>query len=174
MTNMTNEINQESMERIARWLDGEQVTLSPQEQSLAGQVQTDQSRLGEALEGLVAPQAAIDRARRRVGAQLAAPKRRNLKLLVVRSMAAAAALLIITVAFWPANNRPEGQGPYVLVEELQQTGNINILSSWASDLDSTAAGKLDLLDALTMDDEHLSLVIVLAGDEPQTLLDLGG
>ena len=86
-------LNDQQYERIARWLDGERVSLSEPELRAAEQIKSGEGRLGVYLDVRV-PGPAIDRARSEVSAALAA-RGRSRRIFTYIAPAAAAAMLLI-------------------------------------------------------------------------------
>lgn len=89
------EMTEKQYERIARWLDGQEVTLNEAERIVADEIGRDERMLASAVPA-DAPREALGRACRRMAAELARPTRR---LWIGRfAAAAAAAAAIIVVA----------------------------------------------------------------------------
>ena len=92
-------LNDEQLERIARYLDGEPVDLTPQERPFAERFAADERTIGELLEA-PAPAAAMARAGRRLRAAVV-PVRRPLRLVSAVGLAAAAAILLAAALWLP-------------------------------------------------------------------------
>lgn len=92
-------------ERIARWLDGEQVELTPQQREAAEDIRRDEAALRAELDVPV-PSAMMDRARRRMMAELARPTHRAVwARRAGAALAVAAAILLAFVAIWQPPER---------------------------------------------------------------------
>jgi hypothetical protein len=102
--------SEEQYADIARWLDGEDMELSPQQRVIASEIQRGERDLGVMLDVPVSPQA-MDRARRRLGEELTRSRRRIVRIGYLGGAVAAAAAVIIlaVVALWegPAPPRPD-------------------------------------------------------------------
>ena len=125
-------MNETHYERIARWLDGQDVTLSAAERAVADEIRRGEEMLAS-LAGGDWPRKAHDRASRRMAAELARPRR----LWIGRSVAAAAvAAAIITIALMlptgpVAPPKPTGNGTgtplmadvsiETLIEEMEES-----------------------------------------------------
>ena len=83
-------------DRVARYLDGEELKLTPQEQHLAEQIRRQEAALGTTMD-LAVPPAAMERARRRMTAQLARPRRWNIRGICAVGAAAAAVMLAVVI-----------------------------------------------------------------------------
>lgn len=96
---MTMNMTEEQYERIAAYLDGEPVELTPDELTAAGEIDSSLRNLGEAVDA-PAPTEVMARSRRRIQAALA-PRggRRLLKAVSV------AAVIVLAVLVWPARDQ---------------------------------------------------------------------
>jgi hypothetical protein len=90
--------SQQQYEDIARYLDGEDVPLSPPLKELAEQIRRDEQTVGPGLD-VATPPAAMDRARSRMLAELARPTRRAWGRWIAGASAAAAAAVVV-LALW--------------------------------------------------------------------------
>src|ERR1017187_7241573 len=131
------EINSRSLERIAQYLDGEKVVLSPEEQVLAAQIDCDQRALAPRLDDVQLPPGMIDRIRRQTRAQVLKPVRRLFN--VVSWSAAAAAVLVACLFIWQGLN-PASTGPGVVI--TPPAGLENPLISLANEAATTESDKV--------------------------------
>ena len=92
--------SEQQYEQIARYLDGEDVSLSEPLRELAEQIRRDEAAVGQALD-ITVPPPAIGNARNRMLAELARPRRRALRRWV-GGLSAAAAAAAIVLAVWLA------------------------------------------------------------------------
>ncbi len=132
----TNEID---YERIARWLDGQEVRLTDAERATAEGIRRDEARMGAALD-VSPPASALARARR------ALPKRRSSRTIRILRWAApltaVAAAIVLAVVFsrGPVDPRPGAPGDEADV-------SVEVLASVAAD--SVTGGELgEELDSL--------------------------
>ncbi len=105
-------ITEQQYERIALWLDGQDVTLTDAERALADEIRRDEALVGPAAD-VRAPRSALDRASRRMAAELARPARRlRIGRFVAVAAAAAAAIIVATALLMPdpAPVRPDTPG----------------------------------------------------------------
>jgi len=102
-------LNEEQYERIARWLDGEDLELSAAERGAAEEIRRAEAGLAQALK-VSAPPAAINRARRRIIAAMAHPRVRLWRVGAFAAASAAAAVLL-TVLLWHARQQPAQPTP---------------------------------------------------------------
>jgi len=72
-------LNDQQYERVASWLDGEDIELSTAERAVAEEIRGDQALLAATIE-LRRPRRALARAQRRMSAELARPSRRKVWL----------------------------------------------------------------------------------------------
>jgi len=140
-------LEQEQYERIARWLDGENVKLTPAEMQAAEEIRRDESRLSAMLQ-TAAPAASRDRARRRLVAAAARP--RVTWWHAGAAAAAAAAVVLVALAVWKTRPGPERivQPPpaaqpapeqldlhaYVALRSADETDEIDILTYECEDI----------------------------------------
>ena len=103
-------MNEKQYERIALWLDGQDVALSPAERAVADEIRRDEEMLGSSAGGDW-PRKTYDRASRRMAAELARPRR--LWIGRVAAAAAVAAAIVAITLLLPT-------GP---VEQLKPKGN---------------------------------------------------
>jgi hypothetical protein len=107
-------LNNEQYERIARWLDGEMVSLTDEESAAAGEVRSGEARLRTALGAEAVPHRAMASARRTLRA--ATGRRVVLRARFIGAFAAGAAIaaaLFITLVLRHAGppNTPVGETP---------------------------------------------------------------
>lgn len=93
-------------ERIACWLDGEAVELTAAERAVADEIRRDELLLDAPMDGR--SHEAMARARRRLSAELARPRRRKLVLAALTGVeaAAVAALLVMALTIHTVSNGP--------------------------------------------------------------------
>jgi hypothetical protein len=150
------EINPQSLERIAQYLDGEKIVLSAEEQLLAAEIDCDQRALAGRLDDVRIPPGTIDRIRRQTRAQALKPVRRLFK--VVSWSAAAAAVLVACMFVWQGLN-PAATGPTNQIAANPPAGPENPLISMANDAAATESDKVDLISCMTMNNEDLKIAI---------------
>jgi len=105
-------LTEEQYARVAGWLDGQDVKLSAEERAVAEEVRRGEGYL-TAMLGVPARHEALDRAGRRLAAELARPRRRALRIgRLAGAIAAAAAVVILAVTFLrsPPAERPAAPG----------------------------------------------------------------
>ncbi len=88
--------NEQSYERIARWLDGQEVSLDSQELSLAQHIRRQEVTLGGLLNVSVSP-AALAAARKALRREMGWSRWRVLRIVVGISAVAAAAVLVVAM-----------------------------------------------------------------------------
>jgi hypothetical protein len=150
------EINSQSLERIAQYLDGEKIVLSPEERLLAAEIDCDQRALAGRLDDVRIPPGVIDRIRRQTRAQALKPVRRLFR--VVSWSAAAAAVLVACMFVWQGLH-PVATGPGGPIAITPPAGPENPLISMANDAAATESDKVDLISCMTMDNEDLKIAI---------------
>ena len=139
--------NEQQAERIARWLDGEDVALTDAERADAEALRNEQQAVGRLLDA-APPRRAMDRARRRLLAELARPQRRKRRIGILVGAAAAAVILIVATAALVVNRKPtavietQAQQP-VTIEELVEAAR---QSEFDDEID-LLAGEVDRLRA---------------------------
>jgi len=102
-------MTEQQYERIARWLDGRDVALSDAERRVAEQIRDDETFVG-AMADVAPPEAALDRASRRMTAALARPSPwRRVGWFV--TAAAVAAAIIVVAAMLMYGPGPSGPTP---------------------------------------------------------------
>jgi hypothetical protein len=154
---MENEkINSQSLERIAQYLDGQKIVLSPEEHLLAAEIDCDQRALAGRLDDVQVPVGMMDRIRRQTRAQLLKPARRLFQ--VVSWSAAAAAVLVACLFIWQGLH-PAVTGPGSPMVTTPPAGPENPLVSLANDAATTESDKVDLISCMTMDNEDLKVAI---------------
>jgi hypothetical protein len=127
-------VNEESYERVARRLDGEEIALSPEERALAEEIARDEAALADSLD-VRAPQAAIDRARRRMTAEMGRPSLHLLRR-IAWTAAAAAAILVVAVLAWHSPDKttvPTASARHVSAEPDDAT--VDLVSRQVEDAD---------------------------------------
>ncbi|HAU38786.1 MAG TPA: hypothetical protein DCX07_13850 [Phycisphaerales bacterium] len=149
-------LREEQYERIARWLDGETVDLTSDEQAAAREMRERENLLSERLDVHAAPEV-FARIERRVGAELARPRVRW----VWAGAAVAAAAAVVLAALWFLRTEdvsptpaPGGGLAHATHQEL-----------FAALHASTDAGELDLVDRDLSELEADVLVIQAATAE---------
>jgi len=140
------EPNDQQYERIARWLDGEPVELTDEERSVAEEIRRSEGELGTILPA-TPPAKAMIRARRRMQAELARPRRARMPSVRYAAVAAAAAaaILIALAMFWHSA-RPGSLEivipplpPDVLVAEASKVGAAVELEVLEQEIDALEA-----------------------------------
>jgi hypothetical protein len=144
------EINPQSLERIARYLDGEQIALGPQEQLLASRIDCDQRALAGELDKVDVPHGMMDGIRRRTRAAAVVPMHRWFK--VVSWSTAAAAVLVAAILIW------QGMHPLVAPGE-QPIATADPISRQVENVAENESDKVALVSLMTMDNEDLKVAI---------------
>jgi hypothetical protein len=157
------EINPQSLERIAEYLDGRKVVLSPEEHLLAAEIDCDQRALASRLDDVEVPAGMIDRIRRQTRAQVVAPTRRLFK--VASWSAAAAAVLVAGLFIWQGTHHVTGP----IDNGASGIATENPLNKVADEVATTESDKVDLISCMTMDSEDLKLAIEQTS--PEKVLD---
>ncbi len=91
-------MNEQQYERIARWLDGETIELTPAEQAVAQEIRGDEAAIAETMTDVQTPLAAMARARRRMTAAAGGAGQRVIRLAFGAMGAAAAAAVVLAVS----------------------------------------------------------------------------
>lgn len=156
------QLDDRQYERVQQWLEGQNVELSDAQRQAAEELQQDQQRLGRLLD-VPMPAQALQRARRRMVAELARPRFnwRRWAVPVGGALAAAAALVLAVTVFWPTPSQPlpgPGIDTRALVEQVAitpdaVTGSYKVSSEWAqldaqlealeADVLASSSGKVD-------------------------------
>jgi len=149
-------LREEQYERIARWLDGETVDLSADEQAAAREIRERESLLSERLDVHAAPEvfASVER---RVAAKLARPRVRW--VWAGAAVAAAAAIVLASLWFLRTEDVPPMPAPGL---DLTQATHQELFAALQA---STDAGELDLVDRDLSELEADVLVIQAATAE---------
>jgi len=108
-------LSEEHYERIARRMDGEDLSLSPREEAVAEEVRGDLAGIGAALEAVTLPPGVMHRVHARMRRELPARSRLRWGAGALAACAAAAAV-IVAVALWPGPStqpRPISTEAYV-------------------------------------------------------------
>jgi hypothetical protein len=100
-------LSEEQYERIARWLDGEEIRLTAEEREAVSDLHRSRAVVAPALDVEV-PREAMARAERRLRAALAHPRRRLLRIGALAGGAAAAAAAAIVIAISALHTLPPG------------------------------------------------------------------
>lgn len=160
---MMNNREDQQLDRVARYLDGELLELSSEERALAQEIEGHEAMLSRAMGGDIGPSAmAMNRARRRMTAALAAPVTHKFGVLRIGSLvaAAAAAVLVISVLLPPPATQTvrEGSGLDLLPPAVRQspTELMNVMSVMSLDndqLDQPDNGTADLAFVLDLESE---------------------
>ncbi len=96
----------DSFGRVGRWLDGEDVRLSPQERALADEIRQDLGAVGSALDA-APPPGVLHRVHGRLSRRL---RRRSLAGRALAGAALAAAAVVLAATLWPGQpGRSGGQ-----------------------------------------------------------------
>ncbi|HUS48147.1 MAG TPA: hypothetical protein VM098_08505 [Phycisphaerae bacterium] len=146
-------LNEEQYERVARWLDGEKVKLTPPEQDATEEICRTEADLASALDA-ASRQASMDRARRRLAAALARPQ---LRLWRIGALAtAAAAAVVLAAVLW----HPTGQPPVTAPQLTLQVQQVQANGAYLAALEYFAAD--DELDMVKHDLDDLAADMALA------------
>ena len=129
-------------DRIARRLDGEDVELTAVEQAAADEILRHESRLSGVMDAAPSREA-VDRAKRRMMAELARPARRTIWRRGVLRVALATAAAVLLVAIF----RPGGPEPPAKTTEPISLEELVPLESPGVDEFDLLAGELNKLDA---------------------------
>jgi len=134
-------LNEQQYRRIASWLDGEPVALSPEERAVGEEIRRAEWRIRGLMDVGVRPEA-IDRVRRRVAAELTRRRRRVLRISYVSAAGVAAAIILAIAVFQPG---PAGSPtapataaptPYVVPEPTACDMEIELLAGDIDELTS--------------------------------------
>jgi len=137
-------LNDEQYDRVGRYLDGQSVELSAAELAVAEDIRQAEQAVGGMLDVPVPP-GAMDRARRRVWAELA--RRRRLVVRFAWPAAAVAAAILLAVAVSVLTpTRPVEQPPAVAEISAELIGELYAGGAQNIDLDLIAV-ELDELEA---------------------------
>lgn len=160
-----NELNPQSLERVARFLDGEEIALSAEERLLASQVDCDQRALAGSLDHVEIPAGALDAVRRRSRAAVLVP-RRSVARVVSWSAAAAAAVLL--AALWVAQYTKANYGSMQpqIVKDIP-----NVIAPAVDSVADNEADKAAVVALMATDTEDLNLAIEQSSLE--NILDSG-
>ena len=153
-------LNEEQYERIARWLDGEPIELSEVERAVAEEIRRDEAFVAS-LAPVQAPTTALDRARRRMTAELARPSHRT--NWVGRFAVAAAAVAIAVLAAWMLMSDP-GTKKTPIAKPGPENGEVPFEVVLEHMDDDT---QLDEIDVLGDELAELRADIFLTMDEPE-------
>ena len=153
-----NDKHSQTADRIGRYLDGEKVALNAQEQLLASEIDMNQRALANAMDQVRVPQAVLDRIGRKARLQVVSPFGRVLR---VASLAAvAAAMIVTTMLLWNAFHQSSLEPGNVAVEPTP-TPNVaqDSLNAVANEVASTDSDKMELIAAMTMDDDTMQVAL---------------
>jgi hypothetical protein len=149
------ELTEQQFERIARWLDGQELDLTAPERAAAEDLRRLEAQTGALLDVALPPEAMV-RARRRMLQELAGRRRRTLRWAgVLGAAAAAAAAIIVVLSLRPGP--PPGdvsQPPPLLLADVPE---------------APTQGEIDLLDKEVRDLEARLITSTLPGPEDAVL-----
>ncbi len=151
------EINPQSLERIAQYLDGQKAALTPQEHLLASEIDCDERALAGRLDDVRVPPGMIDRIGRQSRVQVVAPARRLFK--VLSWSAAAAAVLVACFILWKVTRPAVQPNNGTDVAVVEPPAAENPLTAMANVAAPTESDKIDLISCMTMDSEDLKTAI---------------
>ena len=136
------EPNEQQCERIARWLDGQEVPLSAEELSEARRLRRQEAQLGRLLDVPTSP-AALAAAQHALRHAVARSRRSVLRIFLEVAAAAAAAVLIIAL-LWPqqASTLPGDVPTTVLFEASRHNPSHIELETIANQMDQVKAQML--------------------------------
>ena len=125
------EANKGQYEQVARFLDGEDVSLDADTLALAEEIRGLEAAVAEHLE-IAVPASAIRRAQRRLLAATAGPPRRSIRVRIVAvggTAAAVAAIILLTFSLlWepvvPTGGRVDGNGRIAALPHIEQDVDI--------------------------------------------------
>ncbi len=147
---MNMQLNEQQYERIAQWLDGADVELTPAEFSAAEEIRQGEANLAKALNA-GAPAAAMARAKRRTLAALASPTQRS--FWIRRLTAGAAAAIVLIAAMWMfslPSSQPQPPGETIplakMLDDMEnptEVGLIDLLVEELEDLEAEMAVSID-------------------------------
>ena len=151
-------MNEEQYERIAWWLDGEDVTLTDDERRCAEDIRRGEALLAHAAD-VNAPRSALDGARRRMVAELPRPRWRV--TWIAWTAAAAAVVLLAAGVLWigigppKSQTSPEAYGVplEVALEEMENAVDAGELDLLADELAELQADILVAADYKDVDAE---------------------
>ena len=186
------ETDEKQYERIAQWLDGEDVSLTDAERRIAEDIRQDEASFSAVADPPAVP--APNRVRRMMTAELARPWR-SIKW-VSGIAAAAAAIVLVAVTIWsvpwggpgnkPINGREIAPGSAPLgieqvaqaMAEAAEAADADVANVLADELDAIEADLLVMLDRgaadLRIDQLESELENVVTEDASQGLFDANG
>ncbi|MBN1555517.1 MAG: hypothetical protein JXA11_12295 [Phycisphaerae bacterium] len=142
-------MNEQHYQRIARYLDGENITLQPDERAVVEEIRRSDALLGEKL-NVAFPNEVLSRILRRRHAETLHPSRRTLRFtLTAASVAAAAAMVLLAVSLFlrPApptdstyvlRNKPQVPRPGANVPMAEMIDSLQAVSAFDHELDQLA------------------------------------
>ena len=156
-------------ERVARYLDGEKLVLTPQERLLALSLDIDQRVLAGALDQDDVPPEALHRVRAKMLAQLSAGRHGTYRGL---ALTAAAAVVATAIVLWAvlSGGHVTGHNQQLAGHPSRATAE-NSLAAMANELDPSDSGKIELISVMAMDTEELDQAITL--NNPETAVFAG-
>ena len=154
---MNMKLNEQQYQRIAKFLDGEPIELTPQEQAVVQDIRTGMETLG-VLERLQPSSGAMAMARRRMAGQVARGRHRGLRIASFAAAVAAAAILLVVTALPVGVTTPEPLPMAGLSPE--QEADI-----WARTVDYEGMGDIESELAELEADVYSPILAVAVGDE---------
>lgn len=161
MTNEPDNLGEQQLERVARYLDGERIDLSPAELAVARDLQAAQASVGPALNADQGADIAVARARRQLQAASAhrlQPRRLAVRI-VTLTAAAAAAVVLLALALRNAPTPTTSAPGNDQIASKPVTPSPNYASvdvdAWLSDVTDDQTDPMTVLSVMTMDDHDL-------------------
>ncbi len=154
---MKMELNEQQYQRVARFLDGEPLELTPQERTVALDIRADMETLG-VLKQIQPSSVAMAMARKRMAGELARPGRRGLRIACFAAAAAAAAILLVVTAL-PVGVTDQGGA----LPELARLSPSEIIAIYESDNDYAGMSSIDSELAELEADVYTPILAVAVG-----------
>ena len=144
------ELNEEQYERVALWLDGQDVSLSEAEKIVADQMRRDEASLA-GLADLEVPPAVVQKARQQIVAELIRPKR----WVAIAYRLAAAAIVIVAVVWMLSNRKPTTISPQIPIDialqEMEYSTDAGMVEFLADEIQAFRAELFMAQDNYVMD-----------------------
>lgn len=152
-----NELSPQSLERVARFLDGEEITLSAEERLLASQVDCDQRALAPKLDSVEIPRGTLDAAGRNCRAVVLSPRRTVAR--VLSWSVAAAAVLLAAMWVWQYTQGTYGRNDRNISVTNAAPPNPDPIAPAVDSVADNDADRADVVALMSMDAEDLDLAI---------------
>ncbi len=161
------ELNEQQYQRVARFLDGEPIELTPAEHTVVQDIRTGMETL-DALAQIQPSSGAMAMARKRMAGQIARGGRRGLRIASFAAAVAAAAILLIVTAL-PIGVTDHGG----VLPELARLSPEQQADIWARTIDYAGMGDIESELAELEADVYSPVIAVAVGGEVNSL-EYGG